>query len=250
MSATLKLVSVNIERAKHYDRLLPFLKRESADVVCMQEVRKPDIPLLEEALGGARCMYAPVHFHPSDGNPALVGSALFSKLSVEESVVSYYVGRADDIPETCINPDGSPKDQTTTMNCALVFATFEKGGAQFRIGTTHFTWSPRGEATEAQRKDMRALLAALTKEQNFVLTGDFNAPRGGEIFSMLAEQYRDNVPLSYTSSIDGTLHRAGRLELMVDGMFSTPGYAVSDVRMVSGVSDHCALVATVEKVAA
>jgi hypothetical protein len=87
----------------------------------------------------------------------------------------------------------------------------------------------------------------------FVLGGDFNAPRGGEMFSVLSSAYTDNIPLQYKTSLDLTLHRAARErgpqlgDKMVDGLFSTPAYSVSDVRLVDGVSDHMAVVATISK---
>jgi len=91
------------------------------------------------------------------------------------------------------------------------------------------------------------LCAVLETLGDFVLAGDFNAPRGKEIFSLLAERYTDNIPQKYTSSIDGTLHKAGPLPYMIDGIFSTPLYEVVDVEMVCGVSDHCAFKAFVTK---
>jgi endonuclease/exonuclease/phosphatase family metal-dependent hydrolase len=127
----------------------------------------------------------------------------------------------------------------------MLSCEIEKEGETFRVATTHFTWTPDGSADDYQRADVKKLLAILGGMGEFVLTGDFNAPRGGEIFGTLAEKYKDNVPSHYTTSIDGALHRAGPLELMVDGIFSTPGYAVSDVELVAGVSDHKAIVATV-----
>ena len=78
-----------------------------------------------------------------------------------------------------------------------------------------------------------------------VLCGDFNAPRGGEIFTRLATQSRDNVPSHYVTSIDPKLHRAGPLQLMVDGLFSTDGYRLSEVVLHNGVSDHCTITAVV-----
>ena len=63
----------------------------------------------------------------------------------------------------------------------------------------------------------------------------------------LAGRLRDNIPPPVTTSIDGPLHRAGDLGLMVDGMFTTQGYEAREVRVVDGVSDHCALVATVAR---
>ena len=71
---------------------------------------------------------------------------------------------------------------------------------------------------------------------------------------MLAAKYKDNVPVQYKTSIDVALHRLGKerpeefADKMVDGIFSTPLYEVKNVEMKGGVSDHCALVATVTKV--
>jgi hypothetical protein len=47
------------------------------------------------------------------------------------------------------------------------------------------------------------------------------------------------------TSIDPKLHRAGALQLMVDGLFTTPGYEASDVMLHTGVSDHCAITARI-----
>src|SRR3569623_473248 len=111
----------------------------------------------------------------------------------------------------------------------LAMADIERDGEMFRIATTHFPVTAHGEATDFQREDMKNLLSLLEKEGEFVLTGDFNAPRGGEIFAELASRYKDNIPPTITTSIDGMLHRAGQLPHMVDGIFSTPGYLVSNV---------------------
>ncbi|MEA2056412.1 MAG: hypothetical protein U9O78_01685, partial [Patescibacteria group bacterium] len=34
----MKLISVNIEGDKHLDKVLPFLKKEQANVICLQEI--------------------------------------------------------------------------------------------------------------------------------------------------------------------------------------------------------------------
>lgn len=81
-----------------------------------------------------------------------------------------------------------------------------------------------------------------------MLAGDFNAPRGGESFSAIAARYRDNIPPNYQTSIYAPLHRSGQdLELMVDGLFTTPGYRAENVELTSGMSDHYAIVADIEK---
>ncbi len=60
--------------------------------------------------------------------------------------------------------------------------------------------------------------------------------------------YTDNIPSCYTTSIDPHLHRAGALDLLVDVLFTTPKYRASDVRLVSGLSDHMAVAGNIEKI--
>ncbi|MEK7106816.1 MAG: endonuclease/exonuclease/phosphatase family protein [Patescibacteria group bacterium] len=243
-SASIKLISLNIERAKHLGTTLSFLDKEKPEIVCVQEILENDTARFASILGEAEYVFAPLLRHMEEqGNP-IVGEAIFSCLRVVRKEVQYYVGNANDIPK---HRPSEEIGNGHTMNCALVTLAVEKDGSLFNIGTTHFTWSPNGETTSEQRIHLKKLLGTLGTHNEIVFTGDFNAPRGGEIFSMLADKYKDNVPAHYTASIDGNFHRAGHLNFMVDGLFSTPAYKVSDAKMVSGLSDHCALVATVSK---
>ena len=67
---------------------------------------------------------------------------------------------------------------------------------------------------------------------------DTNAPRGTFIFDDLAKNYKDNIPESLSSTLDPILHRAKGIEYVVDCVFSTKNYEVSDVKIHEGVSDH------------
>jgi endonuclease/exonuclease/phosphatase family metal-dependent hydrolase len=91
------------------------------------------------------------------------------------------------------------------------------------------------------------MLGILKDKRQYVLCGDFNASRGGEIYKTLSQCMKDNVPLSYDTSIDPERHRIKGLRAMVDGLFTTPVYGVSDVRLHFGVSDHGALEAVVSR---
>ena len=126
-------------------------------------------------------------------------------------------------------------------------AEVEVSGSRFIICNTHFTWTPDGKTDQYQLEDLPKLLSILEHVGEFVLCGDFNAPRGKEIFDELARRYTDNVPPRFTSSIDGTRHKHGALHIVVDGIFSTSPYVIRDFSMVHGVSDHCALTATVTR---
>lgn len=244
-SASIKLISLNIERSNHLGTVLSFLEKQKPDVFCAQEISENDLTRFATTLGGAEFIFAPALRHmETQGNPT-VGEAIFSRLRVVHKDVRYYVGNADDIPK--LRPSEMEEKGIAPMNCALVTMAVEKDGSLFTVGTTHFTWSPNGEATVEQRINMREFLGIVDMYKDIVFTGDFNTPRGGEIFSMLANKYKDNVPARYTTSIDGNLHRAGQLNFMVDGLFSTPGYTVSNVEMACGLSDHCALVAEISR---
>ena len=241
MSASLKLVCLNIEKDRHLDRIAPFLSEQMPDVFCAQEVYESSIPAIAEALSGSEYVYVPMTGRPKESPPQMQGVAIFSRLPVKARDVRYYVGAPGQVPDS---DDNDPLTYNAN-NRPLVICDVEKGGDVFRICTTHFTWTPDGQPTDEQRKDTKALLALLDDAGELVLAGDFNVPRGGELFGMLAARYKDNVPSHYTTSIDGDLHKRGQLNRMVDGIFSTPNYVVSGVEMISGVSDHKALIATI-----
>ena len=245
--SSLKLISLNIERSKHLDLVLPFLEREKADVVCLQEVLHRDVPRFESVVGPCVAFQIDDE-HPADWPDEGVlpeGNAMWTTHTVHTTSTIVYAGNPSAVPVVVLDERGSPLN---FGNRTLVVADIAKGGQLFRIATTHFTWTPVGhQAEDIQRKDLKALMHTLDSLGELVLTGDFNTARGSEIFDAIAEKYKDNIPQEYTTTIDKNLHRAGDLQYVVDGLFSTRAYRVSDVRLVDGVSDHMAVVATVSK---
>lgn len=237
---SINLVQLNIERDKHLDMVLPFVKAQNPDIITFQELADHSVTRLE-ALGYA-AHFTPMNKRIDAGVPHIQGIAIFSKLPFTRTWSEQYAGAALDMPEYV---GTTPESKHATQKFRLCMAEVEKDGAAFRVATTHFPWTEGGSTSDFQREDMQKLLGILEKTGEIILTGDFNAPRGGEIFSMLANKYTDNVPPQYTSSIDGSLHRAGPLPYMVDGIFTSPGYTATDVSMRSGVSDHCALIASI-----
>lgn len=244
MPASLKLISLNIEKDRHLDRIVLFLLEQMPDVFCVQEIYESSIQAIAEALPDSTHVYVPMTRRPKEDPPQMQGVAIFSRPPIKKTQnVRYYAGAPENVPDS----DDNDPSTYNASNRPLVICDIEKDGTVFRVCTTHFTWTSDGEPTDEQRRDMKALLTLLDSAGELVLAGDFNVPRGGELFGVLARHYKDNVPPHYTTSIDGDLHRRGQLNRMVDGIFSTPAYTVSDVEMVSGVSDHKALVATVSK---
>jgi endonuclease/exonuclease/phosphatase family metal-dependent hydrolase len=243
---SIRLISLNIEGKKHLPEVFAFLSEEQPDVVCLQEVYEDDLPYLSEALGKeTESRFALMRLHKREGILARHGNAILSRFPITKSDVRPYM--LHDAGHIYFdNTDAETKSVSQDFN--LLIADIAKEDSTHRIVTTHFPWTEDGRASDFQRTALLAMLKETERLGDFVLCGDFNAPRGGEIFGRLAQRYRDNVPLSYTTSIDPNLHRAGPLAFMVDGMFSTNGITVSDVTMHGGVSDHCALVGRVSSV--
>lgn len=238
MSAKIKLVDINIEGDKHLDRVISFLKNEDADIVCIQEAIKNNIDLL---MGNIYqyYSYAPMLTMNRQPNMPSKGLLVLTKDKPEKAEIKYYVGNANDLPISTGDP--------TSSNKALVSIQIQKNNLQFNISTTHFTWSLGGKTTEQQLSHF-ALLKNLLKDRNdLILCGDFNAPRGREIFTELSSMYKDNIPSNIISTIDPGLHKIKNLKLVVDGLFTSHHYVVENIRLVEGISDHKAIVAVTKR---
>lgn len=255
----MKLISLNIEGHFHLaERTIPFLLAEQPDVVCLQEVFAVDVPHLKHTLGmdGLFVPIATVDQVSIHQKHALGewGVAIFSRIPGTTFDAATYVTK----PGKPVLPIFFDQDDPNSMNRVAVWATVpaEDEAAEdeaetnmpYTIATTHFTWSPKGSYTEEQATTLQDLLAVTQKLPPHILCGDFNSPRvvgENNAFTQLAKIYTDNIPPEVTTSLDGQWHKAGQLELMVDGLFSSPEYLVENVKVVGGVSDHKALVADV-----
>lgn len=241
---SLKLLSLNIEGDNHYDRIFSFFEAEKPDVICVQEFYQVDIPLFQAKTG------MQVHFLPlsivTAPNPyrkaqkGVEGIGILTQLPVKESGSFYYESQPIDDTIRDSSPGGERR--------GLLWLAVEKENVVYKVATTHFTWSPNASVTDLQRSDLNSLLPKLELLGEIAFCGDFNAPRGKEIFDILASKYVDNIPPEVTTSLDKKIHRAGdRLpDVVVDGLF-TKGYVASTVRVVPGISDHCAIIGSVEK---
>jgi endonuclease/exonuclease/phosphatase family metal-dependent hydrolase len=240
--ASIKLVSINIERSKHLDAVAELIRTQKPDVVTLQECMERDLPFWEEVVGMGYFFTPQSIFGARHGEAeGLEGQVIFAR-NIISSGFEYYAGEYDPIYRTT---DDKVADIIRIAK-ALSHVVLEHEGGKFCVATTHFTWSPGGKVTELQLTDLASLLAKLEKLPDVILTGDFNAPRGRKTWDTLAAKYKDNVPQEYTSSID-PMHRAGPLPYVVDGVFTTPEYSVSNVELHEGVSDHKAISATITR---
>lgn len=235
-SSPIKLISLNIEMDKHLDRVIPFLKKENADVILLQEVLGKDRALFESALQ-MHGVYTPQNLICLDTGEHPIGLFTLTHLPMDKHYPIFYKGQGDPLIRMTIQ-------EPEKMERAILVTRMLKDEKSYWFVNTHFTWSANAQATEAQDRDLEIMLSHLAKMPECILCGDFNAPRGARIFDTLAERYQDNIPPNIKSTLDKNFHKAGDLAIVVDGVFTTPHYAVQETRVVEGVSDHCAIVTT------
>ena len=247
MAMQLKIASINVERSLHLKRVEKFLKYEQPDVLCLQEVCERDIPFYEDLMGH-KMTYAPMCLHPAEVELQPVGVGLIAWGAMSDITTTYYSKSREEVAEIrFLTENGHTWTDPESIAEVLIAGTYQG----FRIATTHVGVTSKGVSTPYQQESARKLIklaqAEAEKEGGILLCGDFNAPRGRETFSMLAKAFVDGIPAHYTSSIDGSLHRAGPIPLMVDGLFHTPSYTLENATLSTGVSDHCALSCTLRK---
>lgn len=229
----MKIVSLNIERHKHFDLVTSFLAREDAEVACLMEACESDV----DTLAGSSYPYK--IFAPNDvtfekEGHGKTGVLVLAKKPIEASEIFY-----------CHEDDRAYLDKPGmgTHAPALILAKI----GDYQIGAVHFTWTENASIDERQRKHVAILLEYLSTKGELMLCGDFNIPRGNEMYRKLASVYHDNIPSEVETTLDPKLHRAnfevaGRLKYIVDYVWTTPKYRVSNLKVESGVSDHCGLV--------
>lgn len=266
MQPAQKIISLNIEKDRHLERILSFLEQEKPDILCLQEVFRPGFELIKNTFGYAGVFDAQVTLNEKDGIKHEQGIAILSKHPIlsHQSIPYTNHTNQETVDLRYHSENDVDKNKTNRQYTRRVlFATIKIGYATYNIATTHFTWGYYGHldtdtgnfiwqideaSTKEQEEDARRLLDIFASMGEFVFCADTNCPRGEKVFAMFAKNLKDNVPEVYRTSIDGRLHRAGPLPLMVDCLFTTPGYNATNVILKDGVSDHMAVVGEINKI--
>jgi endonuclease/exonuclease/phosphatase family metal-dependent hydrolase len=235
----ISFATINVENFKHVTSVRNFLLERRPDVVCLQELLKSEYEDLKTILR-MEGFFVPLTLRPREDKSTIEpeGLGILTTGRIIDSKDFFYRGDSAKLKEW--NKE-SPDRLLETVYAAVALIQSEIKSKLYSFATTHFTWTPDGKASDMQRVDMGNLLKILADINSFVLCGDFNAPRGGEIFTQLSSRYKDNIPERFDSSLDPKLHRRGDLHLMVDGVFSTADFDVTDVDFHAGVSDHFAI---------
>ena len=242
----MKLLSLNIEGDKHLEsRIFPLLRAEKFDALCLQEVFAQDIPKIVEFSQLPEHVFVP-QARITRPNPHLSprgdwGIAVFGK-KICQVRRDYYVGHPETLPEFFLH------NEPNSMNRVLLSAKVEVNQQHYHLANTHFTWSKKGDISQLQRANFALLKKILSNFDEIILCGDFNTPRGGELFDQLAQIYTDNIPPDVKTTIDKNLHKSGEdIHLVVDGLFTSNAYTAKKTRVVSGLSDHMGVIAEIER---
>jgi endonuclease/exonuclease/phosphatase family metal-dependent hydrolase len=245
----MKLVTLNAEGNRHLDRIIPFLEHERPEVICLQEVFERDAFFIAEHLGMS-CAFSVMALDTYERRSEIlepIGIAILTDNEPDSiHIVHYKNGDAPVVSYT----EGRDRH-------SLLWVEIEHEHELYVIGTTHLMVTNEGLPTHEQRTAVTNLLKILDNIPEIILCGDFNIPRGiNELYNQFATCYTDNIPKDIHTTLDPALHRAGDdpigrayiTNFVVDYIFTTQTFCAENVRMVSGVSDHCALIAELSNI--
>ena len=236
----IKIVNLNIEGDKHLPEVIGLVERERPDLLCFQEIFQTDFNYFSGRFK-MKGVFSPTVFIDQPGKPGfgkrgVYGIAMIGRLPGKFGSGYYFKRRGQGLPVYGGKPNSG--------NRAVVWQKINNGPT---VAATHFTWSKAGQTTEKQRQELKGLIKLLVRVKPDVVNGDFNAPRGGEIWTKLTERFVDNIPAEIKTTLDPKLHYANGVELVVDGFFTAPKNKtqVKSLRLVNEVSDHLAIVAEI-----
>ena len=229
------------------------------DVLLLQDLPYRDLSLLEYY---PHVVFAPMTNHFINGVRAVVGVAVASRYFLTD--VMHHTTWGDGLLKDLqgINDKnqrhlGAKSDVLveTSEDRVVICAKVVKGLEEYDVATTHGMWVRDGIVNDVQRHSTKLLRGALAKEVSrrggLVFAADMNMARGGEIYRMLGETLRDEMPPEIENTLDPDHPYVKRGGKVVTDYVMTANrrtiYQVADVSLHPGVSDHCAVSATITK---
>lgn len=226
----LDILQLNVELNLHTDKIIAHVQAQNYDVLLLQEVLQDELDTIAQACN-MQYAFAPLNTIEHQGILQILGLATFSKHPLCNIEQLYYRGDPKNLPLIT-------RQTPELMARALLVVEVPANGQTYRLINTHFTWSQNATVNAMQRQDFDKMLTMLQQYDQFLLGGDFNTPRGRELYDHLAHIYTDNIPLDIKSTLDKEFFRVPGLELVIDGVFTTAKYKVAGMQILQGLSDH------------
>lgn len=266
MPKQLNVMSLNVGRLLQ-QRTYRFLQHlgideSRPDVLCLQDIPFRDLSILER---WPHIAFAPMTNHLINGVRAVVGIAIASRYFMTDIVHHTTWGNGvlkDLLGVNNQNQRSVPTEEgdrliDSTEDRIAICATVIKDDAVYDIATTHGAWVRGGIANDRQRDSTECLRGVLVHEAvnrgGLVLAGDMNFSRGGEIYRMFSNTFCDCMPPEIDNTLDPDhpfVKKGGKVVadyVMTCEIVHGKTYQVSGIRLRSGVSDHCALFATISR---
>ena len=179
----MKIISLNIEKGKHFEKHKNFLLKENPDVLCLQELPEKDIKKYQKLLGFEYIFFKPMVIFEKKflfwKKEYKEGVAIFSHLpDFQFSFKDLFDGQSDERI--------SIKGDVNTYNWRVLILETEINHKKIHIANIHGIDTERGDiSTPKQLAFFDKLVEALKSYENLVLVGDSNAPRGYEAFAKM-----------------------------------------------------------------
>ena len=212
------------------ENLIPFLKEQNADVICMQEVFEsphtleihPDrryhtMKVLREALGFEYSHFAPSWVMACELGPIPIGNGVLSKYPIAQEDVSFYIGEFKEEPVYYFNGEAL---ENAARNLQLL--TLETPGGPVHIANTHGVWGTHGGDTDNRWKMTNHFKEVLKDKDHVILTGDFNTDERSSCMESLEEHF--------TNILKGTRENSFNMKRKTNPGFAT---AIVDTIYVS-----------------
>jgi endonuclease/exonuclease/phosphatase family metal-dependent hydrolase len=235
----LKVLSLNVDRHRQAKRQKALLRSFDADVLCLQEAEATCVAAFQSI--GYSTVFAPQWTEQTADKTAVIGSLIATRLK-DVTLSNWYIrGSASGVPDF-----KNGNIQQSDIPRALQSLSMMTAGGPVNIFNLHFTWSANGQPSALQRTDAHKVSEYLQKSNDFALFADFNAPAHGEIMKILATGAKAGHPDGILSTLDDRFHYANDVKIVVDGFIVKGGMEMEQTSARFGVSDHCAILSSLQ----
>lgn len=246
----LQVLQLNLWHGAHVDAAMDYFRRCNADVLLLQEVTSGTSSSISHGVSdclerivsglGYHYSYAPGWRLTSQGHRYLLGNAIVSRIPFVSTASQFYY-------KEIANCNLEELQGDAYFPCVLVSARLNLAGVGITVATTHFLWSLHPETTTGQMEAVDSFLPLIEREDNLILSGDFNLTKESPVYKKLTSKLIDDMPSHIDNTLDRKLHKLeGSKSIAVDYMFHKgPDIKLTSIDMSeSGVSDHLPILAT------
>lgn len=241
----ISILQWNIWYKEDIRNIAKFLLKHPADVICLQELTIQSTPDTGHAPDYIAKQLGYQHFYKEinlgkDQGEINIANGIFSRYPITNTKWEWI---------NTATGTGHYDDEYR----AYIEVTLDVNGHEVAIATTHMSYTNAFESTPRKEQEADKLVAILkTKKQNFVFTGDLNAPPGAPTINKVSEHLVNVGPVSakktWTTkpfSYDG--FEETELNWRLDYIFATKDIkTVSAEIMKTDYSDHLPILAQIE----